>query len=216
MKKIILIISILLSSIFIASANTNKDDKKLCSGFGKWSKEGEFKIRDFHQLQNSRELQQPSPIPTWLHKFKVTTSISKLVPRRFYEEKNIIYHRKMKAKSFVDTQISIMLFYPLSTYHPIQFRPKTWIHWDFILLTHKGPFYIVTAIVNARKVNFIAPDHCLIGVTKQYNEQQKKLYQDKHLKQVPYPTFLIKCSSSFPVYPLELLLPQSDFQGKIF
>jgi predicted small secreted protein len=44
MKKIILIISILLSSTFIASANTNKDDKKLCSGFGKWSKEGEFKI----------------------------------------------------------------------------------------------------------------------------------------------------------------------------
>ena len=44
MKKIILIISILLSFTFSASANTNKEDKKLCSGFGKWTKEGEFKI----------------------------------------------------------------------------------------------------------------------------------------------------------------------------
>ena len=44
MKKIILIISILWSFTFSASANTNKEDKKLCSGFGKWTKEGEFKI----------------------------------------------------------------------------------------------------------------------------------------------------------------------------
>ena len=44
MKKLILIISILLSFTFSASANTNKEDKKLCSGFGKWTKEGEFKI----------------------------------------------------------------------------------------------------------------------------------------------------------------------------
>jgi hypothetical protein len=26
------------------SANKNKEDKELCSGFGKWTKEGEFKI----------------------------------------------------------------------------------------------------------------------------------------------------------------------------
>ena len=44
MKKLILIISILLSFTFSASANTGKEDEKLCSGFGKWTKEGEFKI----------------------------------------------------------------------------------------------------------------------------------------------------------------------------
>ena len=44
MQKLIFIISILLSFIFSVSANTNKADKELCSGFGKWTKEGEFKI----------------------------------------------------------------------------------------------------------------------------------------------------------------------------
>ena len=44
MNKLVLIVSILLSFTFSASANTNKEDKKLCSGFGKWTKEGEFKI----------------------------------------------------------------------------------------------------------------------------------------------------------------------------
>ena len=44
MKKLILIGSILLSLTFIAQGNTNKDVEKVCSGFGKWSKEGDFKI----------------------------------------------------------------------------------------------------------------------------------------------------------------------------
>jgi len=44
MKKLILMISILFSFTFSCLANTSKDDKKLCSGFGKWTKEGEFKI----------------------------------------------------------------------------------------------------------------------------------------------------------------------------
>ena len=44
MKKIILIISILLSFTFNVLADANKENKKLCSGFGKWTKEGEFKI----------------------------------------------------------------------------------------------------------------------------------------------------------------------------
>jgi hypothetical protein len=44
MKKLILIISILLSFTFSILANTSKEDKKLCNGFGKWTKEGEFKI----------------------------------------------------------------------------------------------------------------------------------------------------------------------------
>ena len=44
MKKIILIVSISLSLSFSVLANTNKEDKELCSGFGKWTKEGEFKI----------------------------------------------------------------------------------------------------------------------------------------------------------------------------
>jgi hypothetical protein len=44
MKKIILIISILLSFTFNGLADANKENKKLCSGFGKWTKEGEFKI----------------------------------------------------------------------------------------------------------------------------------------------------------------------------
>ena len=44
MKKLILIGSILLSLTFIAQGNTNNDAEKVCSGFGKWSKEGDFKI----------------------------------------------------------------------------------------------------------------------------------------------------------------------------
>ena len=44
MKKLILVISILLSFTSSVSANKNKEDKELCSGFGKWTKEGEFKI----------------------------------------------------------------------------------------------------------------------------------------------------------------------------
>ena len=44
MKKLILIISILLSFTLGALANVNKEDKELCSGFGKWTKDGEFKI----------------------------------------------------------------------------------------------------------------------------------------------------------------------------
>ena len=44
MKKLILIISILILFTLSASANTDKKDKELCSGFGKWTKEGEFKI----------------------------------------------------------------------------------------------------------------------------------------------------------------------------
>ena len=44
MKKIILVISIWLSFTFSVLANSSKEDKKLCSGFGKWTKEGEFKI----------------------------------------------------------------------------------------------------------------------------------------------------------------------------
>jgi len=44
MKKVILIVSILLSFTISVLANTDKEDKKLCSGFGKWTKEGEFKI----------------------------------------------------------------------------------------------------------------------------------------------------------------------------
>ena len=44
MKKIYLIISILLPLTFSSLADTNSEDKKLCSGFGKWTKEGEYKI----------------------------------------------------------------------------------------------------------------------------------------------------------------------------
>ena len=44
MKKLSLIISILISLTFNAYANTNNEEKKVCSGFGKWTKEGEFKI----------------------------------------------------------------------------------------------------------------------------------------------------------------------------
>ena len=44
MKKLGLAISILSLITFSALANTNKEEKKICSGFGKWTKEGEFKI----------------------------------------------------------------------------------------------------------------------------------------------------------------------------
>ena len=44
MKKLILIVSIFVSLSFGTLVSANKDDKKLCSGFGKWTKEGEFKI----------------------------------------------------------------------------------------------------------------------------------------------------------------------------
>jgi hypothetical protein len=43
MKKLGLAISILSLITFSALANTNKEEKKICSGFGKWTKEGEFK-----------------------------------------------------------------------------------------------------------------------------------------------------------------------------
>ena len=44
MKKLSLIIPVFLSLTFSGYANTNSDEKKVCSGFGKWTKEGEFKI----------------------------------------------------------------------------------------------------------------------------------------------------------------------------
>ncbi|MDC0628458.1 hypothetical protein OAP04_02645 [Pelagibacteraceae bacterium] len=44
MKKLCLIIPVLISLTFTAHANTINDGKKVCSGFGKWTKEGEFKI----------------------------------------------------------------------------------------------------------------------------------------------------------------------------
>ena len=45
MKKINLLILILLSFLTLSANTKNKDEnKKICSGFGKWSKEGEFKI----------------------------------------------------------------------------------------------------------------------------------------------------------------------------
>jgi hypothetical protein len=44
MKKLILIILMWLSFTFSVLANSNKEGKELCSGFGKWTEEGEFKI----------------------------------------------------------------------------------------------------------------------------------------------------------------------------
>ena len=44
MKKLSLIIAILFSLTLSAQANTEKKEEKVCSGFGKWTKEGEFKI----------------------------------------------------------------------------------------------------------------------------------------------------------------------------
>ncbi len=43
MKKFSLTTCLLLLLTFSAFGNTNKEDKKICSGFGKWTKEGEFK-----------------------------------------------------------------------------------------------------------------------------------------------------------------------------
>ena len=44
MKKLSLIISILFFYTFAVYANTNNKGEKVCSGFGKWTKEGEFNI----------------------------------------------------------------------------------------------------------------------------------------------------------------------------
>ena len=44
MNKLVLIVSIFLSFTFSVFANAGKENKELCSGFGKWTKEGEFKI----------------------------------------------------------------------------------------------------------------------------------------------------------------------------
>ena len=44
MKKLSLIVLAFISLTFATYANTNKDGEKVCSGFGKWTKEGEFKI----------------------------------------------------------------------------------------------------------------------------------------------------------------------------
>jgi len=44
MKKIILIVSILILTISVGHSNTGEKDDKICSGFGKWTKDGEFKI----------------------------------------------------------------------------------------------------------------------------------------------------------------------------
>ena len=41
-KKIIIILSFLAITIGVSYANT--DEKKICTGFGKWTKEGEYKI----------------------------------------------------------------------------------------------------------------------------------------------------------------------------
>ena len=43
MKKLGLIFSFLTLLACNVLANTNKEDKKICSGFAKWTKEGEFK-----------------------------------------------------------------------------------------------------------------------------------------------------------------------------
>ena len=43
MKKFSLTTCLLLLLTFSAFGNTNKEDKKICSGFGKWTKEGDFK-----------------------------------------------------------------------------------------------------------------------------------------------------------------------------
>ena len=41
-KKIIIILSFLVITTGVSYANT--DEKKICTGFGKWAKEGEYKI----------------------------------------------------------------------------------------------------------------------------------------------------------------------------
>tara|TARA_S200000501_G_scaffold169822_1_gene159929 strand:- start:209 stop:610 length:402 start_codon:yes stop_codon:yes gene_type:complete len=45
MKKLIFLLSLLLSVSFSSYANANENtNKKVCTGFAKWTKEGEFKI----------------------------------------------------------------------------------------------------------------------------------------------------------------------------
>ena len=44
MKKLTLIISILVFLTLSINAKNNEEDKKVCSGFGKWTEENEFKI----------------------------------------------------------------------------------------------------------------------------------------------------------------------------
>jgi len=43
MKKIVLLTSILLAAALSAEAKTNKENEKICTGFAKWTKDGEFK-----------------------------------------------------------------------------------------------------------------------------------------------------------------------------
>ena len=43
MKKLGLIFTFLTLLTFSVLANTNNEDKKICSGFAKWTKDGEFK-----------------------------------------------------------------------------------------------------------------------------------------------------------------------------
>ena len=43
-KKLTLIISILVFLTLSINAKNNEEDKKVCSGFGKWTEENEFKI----------------------------------------------------------------------------------------------------------------------------------------------------------------------------
>ena len=43
MKKLSLIVSFLTLITFSVLANTNKENKKICSGFAKWTKDGVFK-----------------------------------------------------------------------------------------------------------------------------------------------------------------------------
>ena len=44
MKKLSLIVSVVLVLNCSVYANTSNKDEKVCSGFGKWTKDGEFKI----------------------------------------------------------------------------------------------------------------------------------------------------------------------------
>ena len=44
MKKLILIVSAFFILNLNANATSNEKDEKICSGFAKWTKEGEFKI----------------------------------------------------------------------------------------------------------------------------------------------------------------------------
>ena len=43
MKKLVFIFSIFISFSLSAYGNTNQDEKKVCTGFAKWTKDGEFK-----------------------------------------------------------------------------------------------------------------------------------------------------------------------------